>query len=101
MPRPDMASKLRQVDHFCEVLGHAVQDSPLASSRRLRVVDMGAGKGYLTFATHAFLSSGGGSGSMELTERQVETIGVEIRQVAAKLPLPLPLPSSPLPPRVP
>jgi len=59
------------------VLGHAVQDSRLAKADTLRVVDMGAGKGYLTFATHAFLSMGGG-GSVE--SREVTTVGVDIRQ---------------------
>eukprot|EP00191_Tetraselmis_sp_GSL018_P018976 CAMPEP_0177584256 /NCGR_PEP_ID=MMETSP0419_2-20121207/3798_1 /TAXON_ID=582737 /ORGANISM="Tetraselmis sp., Strain GSL018" /LENGTH=249 /DNA_ID=CAMNT_0019073781 /DNA_START=1278 /DNA_END=2027 /DNA_ORIENTATION=- len=39
---------------------------------------MGAGKGYLTFAAHVFLSEGGGSNTLK--ERQVRTTGVETRQ---------------------
>jgi len=50
----------------------------------MRVVDMGAGKGYLTFAAHVFLSEGGGSNTLK--ERQVRTTGVETRQVSGKGP---------------
>ncbi len=58
-PRPGMADKLRQIQRFTELLGHLLDDSPLREARELRVLDMGAGKGYLTFATHAFLRSRG------------------------------------------
>lgn len=53
-PRPGMADKLRQIQRFVEVLGHLVEASPLREKRELRVLDMGAGKGYLTFATREF-----------------------------------------------
>jgi SAM-dependent methyltransferase len=54
-PRPGMSGKLRQVQRFVEVLGHLLQDVGLERTRVLRVADMGAGKGYLTFAlAHAF-----------------------------------------------
>ena len=58
--RPGMAPKLRQIQRFVELLGHLVDDSPLRSGARsdvevpIRVMDMGAGKGYLTFATAEF-----------------------------------------------
>jgi SAM-dependent methyltransferase len=58
-PRPAMADKLRQIQRFTELLGHLLDDSPLRERRELRVLDMGAGKGYLTFATHAFLRARG------------------------------------------
>src|SRR4029077_13630821 len=48
--RPGMTDKLRQIQRFVEILGHLVDASPLAQRREIRVVDMGAGKGYLTFA---------------------------------------------------
>jgi SAM-dependent methyltransferase len=54
-----MADKLRQIQRFTELLGHLLDDSPLREKRSLRVLDMGAGKGYLTFATHAFLRARG------------------------------------------
>jgi len=49
-PRPGMAGKLRQVQRFVEILGHLLEDWGWDASRVLQVVDMGAGKGYLTFA---------------------------------------------------
>lgn len=52
--RPGMADKLRQMERFVEVLGHLVEDSPLGNARSLRAVDLGAGKGYLTFAAAEF-----------------------------------------------
>jgi len=75
--RPGMAPKLRQIQRFVELLGHLIDDSPLAANCRagappatatgavarqsppLRIVDMGAGKGYLTFAVAEFLRGRG------------------------------------------
>ena len=68
--RPGMADKLRQIQRFVEILGHLVDDSPLRDRRELRVLDMGAGKGYLTFATAAFFRDRG---------VDAEVIGVEAR----------------------
>jgi SAM-dependent methyltransferase len=76
-PRPGMADKLRQIQRFTELLGHLLDDSPLLRDRReLRVLDMGAGKGYLTFAAHAFLRSRGVA---------AEVTGVELREDLASL----------------
>lgn len=72
--RPGMAGKLRQIQRFTELLGHLLDDSSLRERRDLRVVDMGAGKGYLTFATHAFLRSRGIA---------AEVTGVEVREELA------------------
>lgn len=57
--RPGMADKLRQVERFVEILGHLVEASPLAAAREVHVCDMGAGKGYLTFAVHEYFSRRG------------------------------------------
>ncbi len=57
--RPGMADKLRQIERFVEILGHLFDDSPLRERRALRVVDMGAGKGYLTFAMAEFFQRRG------------------------------------------
>ena len=70
-PRPGMAGKLRQIQRFTELLGHLLDDSPLRTRRELRVLDMGAGKGYLTFATHEFLRTRGIA---------AEVTGVEVRE---------------------
>jgi hypothetical protein len=52
--RPGMADKLRQIERFAEILGHLVDDSPLKNAPSVAGFDMGAGKGYLTFATREF-----------------------------------------------
>jgi SAM-dependent methyltransferase len=57
--RPGMADKLRQIQRFVEILGHQFDDSRLRDRRLVRVLDMGAGKGYLTFATAAFFRDRG------------------------------------------
>jgi hypothetical protein len=74
--RPGMAPKLRQIQRFVELLGHLVDDSTLGNGARaeaetpVRVMDMGAGKGYLTFATAEFFRKRG---------IKAEMIGVEAR----------------------
>ena len=69
--RPGMADKLRQIERFAEILTHLLDASPLRERRELTVVDMGAGKGYLTFATFELLRNRG---------VQARVIGVEARQ---------------------
>lgn len=54
-PREGMADKFRQIQKFAELLGHLVTEAALPSDRPLTVVDMGSGKGYLTFAVAALL----------------------------------------------
>lgn len=49
-PRPGMAGKLRQVVRFVEILGHLLDDWHRPDGGPVQVADMGAGKGYLTFA---------------------------------------------------
>ena len=53
---PSMASKWKQVNKFLEILDHAIESAGLADRKSLRVVDFGAGKGYLTFAVHDYLT---------------------------------------------
>ena len=54
-PREGMADKFRQIQKFTELLGHLLAEAKLESAPSLRVVDMGCGKGYLTFAVSALL----------------------------------------------
>lgn len=68
--RPGMADKLRQVERFVEILGHLTESSPFAAAESVRVCDMGAGKGYLTFAAHEYFRRRG----------KAEVIGVEQRE---------------------
>jgi SAM-dependent methyltransferase len=50
------AGKRRQVDAFLRVLQAAVAEADLPTGRPLRVVDLGCGNAYLTFAAYRFLS---------------------------------------------
>ena len=71
---PAMSRKWKQINKFVEVFDAAWRDSPLAAQaadRPVRVMDFGAGKGYLTFAVHAHLVALG---------RRPEVIGVELRE---------------------
>ena len=72
--RPGMADKLRQIQRFVEILGHLVDDSPLRERRALRVLDMGAGKGYLTFATAAFFRDRGVEADVTGVEARAELV---------------------------
>jgi len=61
--------KFRQINKYIEILDGLI--APLPATQKLRIVDMGAGKGYLTFALYDHLTSNLG--------REVEVIGVEYR----------------------
>lgn len=56
---PAMARKWKQINKFVEILDHALDAAPArmapGDGRPLRVLDFGAGKGYLTFAVHDHL----------------------------------------------
>ncbi|MEO5958173.1 MAG: SAM-dependent methyltransferase [Opitutaceae bacterium] len=54
-PREGQADKFRQIQKFAEVLSHLFAEAELPADRPFVVVDMGAGKGYLTFALAALL----------------------------------------------
>ncbi len=68
---PTMARKWKQINKFLEIFAHALAESPLADVRSLRVVDFGAGKAYLSFAVHDWLTH-----SRSLA---AEVVGVELR----------------------
>ena len=72
--RPGMAGKLRQIQRFVEILGHLVDDSPLRERRALRVLDMGAGKGYLTFAAAAFFRDHGVEAAVTGVEARADLV---------------------------
>ena len=62
--------KWKQINHYIELLSTSLRDLPMKS--KLNVVDMGAGKGYLTFALYDYLTN-------ELS-RNAEVTGVEFRE---------------------
>jgi SAM-dependent methyltransferase len=70
---PAMARKWKQINKFVEVLDHALDSAGIsAAGGPVNVVDFGAGKGYLTFATHHHLTQGRGW--------PAQVAGVELRQ---------------------
>ena len=62
--------KYRQIDHYIEILSSLLKEIPLADT--LKVVDMGSGKGYLTFALYDYLTN--------VLKLQAQVTGVEFRQ---------------------
>jgi len=69
---PSMARKWKQINRFVEVFADAWRASELQQRQApLRVVDFGAGKGYLTFALHDYLRN-----TLRL---EASTRGVELR----------------------
>ena len=62
--------KWKQINHYIELLSSSL--SHLPENKNLKVVDMGAGKGYLTFALYDYLKNN--------LNRNVEVVGVEFRK---------------------
>ncbi len=58
--RDKQQDKWRQINKFVETLGSLVDKSPLAGRRELNIVDMGSGKGYLTFAAYDYFKNARG-----------------------------------------
>ena len=58
--RPGMASKLKQCQKFVEIVGNLVEKHIIKNvndeMKTLSSVDMGCGRGYLTFALHKYLT---------------------------------------------
>ncbi len=48
--RSKQRDKWKQINKFVEIIGDLVENSELKDTKKLHVVDMGSGKGYLTFA---------------------------------------------------
>ena len=60
-PREGMADKFRQIQKFSEILSHHLAENfpaetTAAATEPIRIIDMGSGKGYLTFALAALLA---------------------------------------------
>ena len=60
--------KFRQVNRFLELVGDVLDDLP---EGKLRVVDFGSGRSYLTFALHHLLT--------EVHHREVEVTGLDLK----------------------
>lgn len=70
-----MEAKHRQIERFVELLGHLLE-SDLPRTDPLRIVDMGCGKGYLTFAVYEWLVSQGAVVQVTGIERRKDLVDV-------------------------
>lgn len=76
-PKVARSSKLRQCQKFVEIVSRLVESSKIAkgssnSEPTIKAVDMGCGRGYLTFALHSCLCE-------QYTNMRIESIGVDVR----------------------
>ncbi|NOT46522.1 MAG: SAM-dependent methyltransferase [Acidobacteria bacterium] len=53
--KPSQRDKWRQINKFIEILAGLIEQSELKDKKALKIVDMGSGKGYLTFAAFDYL----------------------------------------------
>ena len=67
---PAMADKYRQINKYLEIIEAQLKDVKLPSE--IKIVDMGSGKGYLTFALYDFLKNKKGL--------NVSITGIELRE---------------------
>lgn len=67
--RREMSDKYKQINQYIELLAPNLSD--LATSEALHIVDMGSGKGYLTFALYDYLTTN--------TPTPIKMTGVEYR----------------------
>jgi SAM-dependent methyltransferase len=62
--------KYKQINHYIEILSSLLKEIPASGTSK--VVDMGSGKGYLTFALYDYLTN--------VLKIDAEVIGIEFRQ---------------------
>lgn len=55
--REKMGDKFRQINRFIEIVAGLFESSELSSRRELTIMDMGSGKGYLTFAVYDYFNN--------------------------------------------
>lgn len=67
---PKMADKYRQINKYLEIIEAQLKSVKL--SKRINIVDMGSGKGYLTFALYDYL--------VNKKEHSVHVTGIELRE---------------------
>ena len=67
---PKMADKYRQINKYLEIMDHQIDAH--VKKKKLTLVDMGSGKGYLTFALYDFL--------WRIKGWPVKITGIELRQ---------------------
>jgi SAM-dependent methyltransferase len=72
---PNSQDKYKQINHYIEILSTLIKEIP--EKETLKVVDMGSGKGYLTFALYDYLT--------QVLKLNAEVTGVEFRPELVEL----------------
>lgn len=72
-----MGDKWKQINKFIEIIGKLYDSSALSGQKEISIVDMGSGKGYLTFATYDYFNNVRGI--------QSRVVGVEAREELVSL----------------
>jgi SAM-dependent methyltransferase len=67
---PKMADKFRQINKYLEIIENLIQTTELP--KQVKIVDMGSGKGYLTFALYDYLKN--------IKGIDVTVTGIELRK---------------------
>lgn len=75
--RERKADKWKQINKFVETLGKLFDSSPLSQKHHLSIVDMGSGKGYLTFAAYDFFRN--------IRNIRADVVGIETREELVNL----------------
>lgn len=76
-------AKFRQIQKFTEILQHSLAGLPRPPGRPLRLVDMGCGKGYLTFAAYDWLQRAGWEPQVRGVEARAELVALGNRVAQA------------------
>ena len=75
--RAKQQNKWKQINKFVETLSKLVENSPLAGKNKIKIVDMGSGKGYLTFAAYDYFKN--------TKKIDVEVVGVDTKEQLVEL----------------
>lgn len=75
--RAKQQDKWKQINKFIETLEKLVGDSRLRDKKKIKIVDMGSGKGYLTFAVYDYFKN--------VLKTDVEVIGVDTKKQLVSL----------------
>ena len=75
--RDKQQDKWRQINKFVEILASLFDKSSLKDRKELKIVDMGSGKGYLTFATYDYFKN--------IRNIDVKVVGVDTKEELVRL----------------
>ncbi len=70
--KPSMHPKYKQICHFIEIVDDLIRLSPLNGANAITAIDIGSGKGYLTFALYDYLTSH--------LQKSCRLTGIEVRE---------------------